>query len=345
MPTTTEHTTAPRTDRTATEHTTAPRTDRTAPEPDLDGLATPADPVRGYLDAIGRTPLLTAAEEVDLAKRIEAGVYAAELLRRSKTDPAALAGHDPAELTAVAADGSAAKLHMLNANLRLVVSIAKKHAHRGLALLDVVQEGNLGLIRAVEKFDYTKGFKFSTYATWWIRQAIGRGMAEQSRVVRLPVHVLDELAKVTRTQRELVQQLGRDVTAEEIAAVTGQSPERVADLRRVSRDPVSLDAPVGDEGGSVLGDLVLDATAPAASEVVEREELSGELERVIDTLPEREALIVRMRFGLYDGRPHTLDEIGRHVGLTRERIRQLEKSALAQLRKPDARAQLLDLAS
>jgi len=322
------------------------RTDSAASEPDLDAVGTPADPVRGYLDAIGRTPLLTAAEEVDLAKRIEAGVYAAGLLRRGETDPASLAGRrDRAELAAVAADGAAAKLHMMNANLRLVVSIAKKHTHRGMALLDVVQEGNLGLIRAVEKFDYTKGFKFSTYATWWIRQAIGRGMAEQSRVVRLPVHVLDELAKVTRTERELVQRLGRDVTAEEIAAVTGQKPERVTDLRRVSRDPVSLDAPVGDDGGSVLGDLVLDAIAPAASEVVEREELSGELERVIDTLPEREALIVRMRFGLYDGRPHTLDEIGRHVGLTRERIRQLEKSALAQLREPEARAQLLDLAS
>jgi RNA polymerase sigma factor (sigma-70 family) len=301
-------------------------TDSPASEPDLDAVGTPADPVRGYLDAIGRTPLLTAAEEVDLAKRIEAGVYAAELLRRGETDPASLAGRDWAELAAVAADGAAAKLHMMNANLRLVVSIAKKHTHRGMGLLDVVQEGNLGLIRAVEKFDYTKGFKFSTYATWWIRQAIAR-------------------AKVTRTERELVQRLGRDVTAEEIAAVTGQKPERVTDLRRVSRDPVSLDAPVGDDGGSVLGDLVLDAIAPAASEVVEREELSGELERVIDALPEREALIVRMRFGLYDGRPHTLDEIGRHVGLTRERIRQLEKSALAQLREPEARAQLLDLAS
>ena len=319
--------------------------DVTGTEPDLDAVAVPADPVRAYLDAIGRTPLLTAEEEVQLAKRIEAGVYATELLRRAETDPAALAGHDPGELALVAEDGAAAKMHMMNANLRLVVSIAKKYAHRGLALLDVVQEGNLGLIRAVEKFDYTKGFKFSTYATWWIRQSIGRGMAEQSRVVRLPVHVLDELAKVTRAQRQLTQELGRDVTVDEIAAVTGQAPQRVADLRRVSREPVSLDAPIGDDGSSVLGDLVLDAHAPAASEVVEGAELSGELERVIDMLPDREALIVRMRYGLHDGRPHTLDEIGRHVGLTRERIRQLEKEAMARLREPDARAQLLDLAS
>ncbi len=333
---------------TTTDHATAPLThlpDLPGSEPDLDGVAVPADPVRVYLAAIGRTPLLTAAEEVDLAKRVEAGLYAAELLRRAESDPAALGGRDAVDLTGVAADGAAAKMHMISANLRLVVSIAKKYAHRGLGQLDVVQEGNLGLIRAVEKFDYTKGFKFSTYATWWVRQAIGRGMAEQSRAVRLPVHVLDELAKVTRAQRELTQELGRDVTVAEIAAVTGQPPARVADLRRVSRDPVSLDAPVGDEGGSVLADLVLDAKAPAASEVVERAELSGELEHVIDLLPEREALILRLRFGLHDGRTHTLDEIGRQVGLTRERIRQLEKEALARLREPDARAQLLDLAS
>jgi RNA polymerase sigma factor (sigma-70 family) len=317
----------------------------TAPDPDLDGVATPADPVRGYLDAIGRTPLLTAAEEVELSKRIEAGVYAAHLLAQAEPADRAPGGHDRPDLEAVAADGAAAKLHMMNANLRLVVSIAKKHAHRGLGLLDVVQEGNLGLIRAVEKFDYAKGYKFSTYATWWIRQAIGRGLAEQSRVVRLPVHVLDELSKVTRTQRELVQQLGRDVTVEEIAAVTGQTPERVADLRRVSRDPVSLDAPIGDDGGSVLGDLVLDATAPAASEIVEREALSGELDRVLDHLPEREARILRLRFGLHDGRQRTLDEVGAELGLTRERIRQLEKEALGKLRAPDALEQLFDLAS
>ena len=308
-------------------------------------LTASADSVRAYLKQIGKVALLNAEEEVDLAKRIEAGLYSSERMRQSEEAGERLTNQMRRDLRWIKRDGERAKNHLLEANLRLVVSLAKRYTGRGMAFLDLIQEGNLGLIRAVEKFDYTKGFKFSTYATWWIRQAIGRGMAEQSRVVRLPVHVLDELAKVTRTERELVQRLGRDVTAEEIAEVTGQKPERVTDLRRVSRDPVSLDAPVGDDGGSVLGDLVLDAIAPAASEVVEREELSGELERVIDTLPEREALIVRMRFGLYDGRPHTLDEIGRHVGLTRERIRQLEKSALAQLREPEARAQLLDLAS
>ena len=321
-------------------------TDRRTVEPDLDEVVvTTADPVRAYLDAIGRTPLLTAAEEVEIARRIEAGVYAAELLRRAETDPAALADHDPADLALVAADGAAAKQHMLQANLRLVVSIAKKHSRRGLPLLDVVQEGNLGLIRAVEKFDWAKGYKFSTYATWWIRQAIGRGMAEQSRVVRLPVHVLEELAKVVRAERELDQRLGRDATVAELAESTGLAPDRVADLRRVSRDPVSLDAPVGDEGELVLGDLVLDATVPAAADLVERQAMSGELERLVDTLPERQARIVRLRFGLHDGRPRTLDEIGRQVGLTRERVRQLEKEALGRLRAPELSEQLLDLAS
>ena len=321
-------------------------TDRRTVEPDLDEVVvTAADPVRAYLDAIGRTPLLTAAEEVEIARRIEAGVYAAELLRRAGTDPAALADHDPADLALVAADGAAAKQHMLQANLRLVVSIAKKHSRRGLPLLDVVQEGNLGLIRAVEKFDWAKGYKFSTYATWWIRQAIGRGMAEQSRVVRLPVHVLEELAKVVRAERELDQRLGRDATVAELAESTGLAPDRVADLRRVSRDPVSLDAPVGDDGELVLGDLVLDATVPAAADLVERQAISGELERLVDTLPERQARIVRLRFGLHDGRPRTLDEIGRQVGLTRERVRQLEKEALGRLRAPELSEQLLDLAS
>ena len=321
-------------------------TDRRTVEPDLDEVVvTAADPVRAYLDAIGRTPLLTAAEEVEIARRIEAGVYAAELLRRAETDPAALADHDPADLALVAADGAAAKQHMLTANLRLVVSIAKKHSRRGLPLLDVVQEGNLGLIRAVEKFDWAKGYKFSTYATWWIRQAIGRGMAEQSRVVRLPVHVLEELAKVVRAERELDQRLGRDATVAELAESTGLAPDRVADLRRVSRDPVSLDAPVGDDGELVLGDLVLDATVPAAADLVERQAISGELERLVDTLPERQARIVRLRFGLHDGRPRTLDEIGRQVGLTRERVRQLEKEALGRLRDPELSEQLLDLAS
>jgi RNA polymerase primary sigma factor len=312
-------------------------------EPDLDELAPSADLVRVYLDGIGRTPLLTAAEEVELAKRIEAGVYAAELLRRAEGGEEVAYGHG--ELRALAADGQAAKAHMLRANLRLVVSVAKRYAHRGLPFLDVVQEGNLGLIRAVEKFDYRKGYKFSTYAMWWIRQAIGRGMAEQSRAVRLPVHLLEQLSKVTRAQRDLGQELGREPTAQEIAAVTGHTPERVEELRRVSRDPVSLDTPVGDDGDSVLGDLVLDATAPAPAEMVERQAVTGELERVIDTLPEREALIIRMRYGLYDGQPRTLEEIARHLGLTRERIRQLEKEALVRLRHPSSTRQLLDLAS
>jgi RNA polymerase primary sigma factor len=272
------------------------------------------DSLQLFFNEARRYPLLTAAEEIELAKRIEKGDLAA-------------------------------KDRMVNANLRLVISVARKYQGQGLPLTDLIQEGMLGLIRAVEKFDWRKGFKFSTYGTLWIRQAIGRGLAEQSRVVRLPVHVLDELSKVTRTQRELVQQLGRDVTAEEIAAVTGQAPERVADLRRVSRDPVSLDAPIGDDGGSVLGDLVLDATAPAASDIVEQHALSGEIDRVVDTLPEREARIIRLRFGLHDGRQRTLDEVGAELGLTRERIRQLEKEALHKLRAPDNREQLFDLAS
>ncbi len=318
---------------------------RPAEPADLDEVAPSADLVRTYLDAIGRTPLLTAAEEVDLAQRIEAGLYAAELLRRGDDDPHGLAGRDQAELAALADDGRAAKAHMLQANLRLVVSVARKHSRRDMPFLDVVQEGNLGLIRAVEKFDYRKGFKFSTYATWWIRQAIGRGTAEQSRVVRLPVHVLEELSKVHRTERGLTQRLGRDVTPSEVAEATGLAEQRVVELRRIGRDAVSLDSPVGDDGDTVLGDLVLREAAPPASELVERQAVTHELERVLDLLAEREALILRLRFGLLDGRPRTLDEVGRHVGLTRERVRQLEKEALARLREPSASRELLELAS
>ena len=312
---------------------------------DLDETGPTTDLMRVYLSEIGRTPLLTADEEVELAKTIEAGVYAAELLRRHDAGEAPLKAARRRALQAVADEGKQAKLHMMRANLRLVVSVAKKFGNRGVPLLDVVQEGNVGLIRAVEKFDYTKGFKFSTYATWWIRQAISRGLPEQARTIRLPVHVNEDVAKVARARRELSQKLVHAPTDEEIAEISGHTPERVAELRTFGRDPVSLDAPVGDDGGSVFGDLVLDASGPSAADTVEHRAMVTELGRLIDLLPEREALIVRMRFGLYDGRPHTLDEIGRHLGLTRERIRQLEKLALAKLRHPSISEELLDWAS
>ena len=312
---------------------------------DLDETGPTTDLMRVYLSEIGKTPLLTADQEVDLAKRIEAGVYASELLRRHDAREAPLKPARRKALEAVAEEGHQAKLHMLRANLRLVVSVAKKFGNRGVPLLDVVQEGNVGLIRAVEKFDYTKGFKFSTYATWWIRQAISRGLPEQARTIRLPVHVNEDVAKVARARRELTQRLVHAPTDEEIAAISGHTPERVAELRGYGRDPVSLDAPVGEEGDSVLGDLVLDATGPSAADTVEHRAMVSHLGRLIDRLPAREALIVRMRFGLYDGRPHTLDEIGTHLGLTRERIRQLEKLALAKLRHPSISEELLDWAS
>jgi RNA polymerase sigma factor (sigma-70 family) len=314
-------------------------------QPDLDEAAPLTDPVRVYLDQIGRTPLLTAEEEVDLAKRIEAGVYAGELLRRHDAGEETIPAAQLPDLARVADDGAAAKSHMVRANLRLVVSVAKKFGNRGLPLLDVVQEGNVGLIRAVEKFDYAKGFKFSTYATWWIRQAIGRGVPEQLRTVRLPVHVNEEVAKVARAQRELSQRLSRAPLSEEIAELAGLAADRVEELVRIGRDPVSLDTPIGNEGDARLGDLVHDATAPSAADAVEHQAMLAELQRVIDLLPEREATIVRMRFGLLDGRPRTLDEVGRHLGLTRERIRQLEKLALAKLRHPSVTEDLLDLAS
>ncbi|MDQ1628670.1 MAG: polymerase primary sigma factor [Actinomycetota bacterium] len=312
---------------------------------DLDEAAPAADLMRVYLNEIGRTALLSAAQEVELAKRIEAGVYAAELLRRHEAGEEKIAAALRRELTAVAADGAAAKDHMLRANLRLVVSVAKKFGNRGVPLGDIIQEGNVGLVRAVEKFDYAKGFKFSTYAMWWIRQAIGRGLPELSRTIRLPVHVNEEVAKVSRARRDLLQRLGRSPDPEEIAQHTGLAAERIVELSRIGRDPVSLDSPVGDDGDTVFGDLLVDTTESTTESAVEHGAMIDQLNQLLDRLPEREATIVRMRFGLYDGRAHTLDEVGRHLGLTRERIRQLEKLALAKLRHPSVSDELLDWAS
>jgi len=310
-------------------------------EVDLDEQVTStADPVKAYLSAIGRTPLLTAEQEVDLSVRIEVGLYAAHLLTAGDFTTAT-----EAELTELAADGLRARAHMLEANLRLVVSIAKRYPLRGLSFLDVVQEGNLGLVRAVEKFDYTKGFKFSTYATWWVRQAIGRAMAEQSRTVRLPVHMVEKISKMERTERMLRQELSRDPTDLELATAYGGTVEEIEDLRRVSRSTVSLDTPVGDDGETRVGDLVVDRDAADATEIVEQRAMNAQLHKVLGTLPEREATILALRFGLVDGRRHTLDEIGRQIGLTRERVRQLEKQALTELRHPSRSDKLFDFAA
>jgi RNA polymerase primary sigma factor len=309
---------------------------------DLDDQ-TPAigDSVHTYLKAIGRTRLLTAEEEVDLAKRIEAGLYAEHKLQDEPIADDQLRF----DLEEVAEDGRRAKAHMLEANLRLVVSVAKKYSDRGLSLLDVVQEGNLGLIRAVEKFDYTKGYKFSTYAMWWIRQAIQRGFADSARTIRLPVHVLEMLSKLSRVERDMHQRLGREPTPEELAVELDRTPEAVEELLRTSRQPISLDSTIGEDGETSIGDLIEDIDAPEASELVDRQLMADQLRRALDDLTPREATIMAMRFGLYDGNPHTLDEIGKHLGLTRERIRQLEKQSLSKLRHPSRARPLLDFAS
>ncbi|WP_326822473.1 RNA polymerase sigma factor [Streptosporangium sp. NBC_01756] len=312
------------------------------PTMDLDDQSSVmGDSVHTYLKSIGRRTLLTAAQEVELAKRIEAGLYAEAKLEAEPGLSAAVRD----DLEWVADDGRRAKDHMLEANLRLVVSVAKKYTDRGMALLDVVQEGNLGLIRAVEKFDYTKGYKFSTYAMWWIRQAIQRGFADSARTIRLPVHVLEMLSKLSRIERDMHQRLGREPTPEELAVELDKTPDQIEELLRTSRQPISLNATIGEDGETTIGDLIEDVDSPEASEVVDRQLLGEQLRGVLGNLSPREAKIMALRFGLVDGKPHTLDEIGKHLGLTRERIRQLEKESLSKLRHPSNTRPLLDWAS
>ena len=310
-------------------------------EDDNSGPST--DLVRAYLKEIGRVALLNAEQEVELAKRIEAGLFAAEKIRQS--DAGELRGVTKAirkDYDWLIADGQRAKDHLLEANLRLVVSVAKRYTGRGMAFLDLIQEGNLGLIRAVEKFDYTKGYKFSTYATWWIRQAITRAMADQARTIRIPVHMVEQINKLTRVQRQMLQDLGREPTAEELAKELDMTPDKVVEIQGYAREPVSLEQNVGDEGDSQLGDFIEDADAPIAAEVVSFGLLQRELDSVLKTLPEREAAVVALRFGLTDGQPRTLDEIGREFGLTRERIRQIEAKTLSKLRHPSRSQKLRD---
>ncbi len=289
------------------------------------------DLVKAYLREIGRVALLTAVEEVDLAKRIEAGLFAQEKLRMSAEEGLKLTPTMKRDLQWVARDGEKAKRHLLEANLRLVVSLAKRYQGRGLDLLDLVQEGNLGLVRAVEKFDYAKGYKFSTYATWWIRQALQRALADQGRTIRVPVHMAELITKVTRVRRELTQSLGRDPSAEEIGAQLEMTAAKVEEIIAFGRDTLSLQSPVGDDEAT-LGDFITDTESVDPVQAVESQMLQSQLNAVLDSLPERSAIVVRMRFGLDDGRPRTLDEVGRHLGLTRERIRQIERDTLAELR-------------
>ncbi|HEY3604390.1 MAG TPA: sigma-70 family RNA polymerase sigma factor [Sporichthyaceae bacterium] len=298
------------------------------------------DLVRFYLDEIGATALLTAEQEVDLAKRIEAGVFARHLLDDATENKTRLGPRRRRELLELAADGEAARDHMVRANLRLVVSVAKKFSGRDAPFLDIVQEGNLGLIRAVEKFDYGRGYKFSTYATWWIRQAIQRGLGELGRTVRLPVHVVEELSRLNRVERTMGAALGRRPSADELAAELEIEAGRVVELRRLNRAPVSLDAQVGEDGETRIADLICDDDAVAAAEIAEHNAMITQLRSMVAALPERQAAVLTMRFGLRDGVPRTLAEIAAPMGLTRERVRQLEKDALATLRGTDESAPL-----
>ncbi|WP_134050835.1 RNA polymerase sigma factor [Mycobacteroides franklinii] len=303
-------------------------------------LTASADSVRAYLKQIGKVALLNAEEEVELAKRIEAGLYATQIVTELTEKGEKLPAAQRRDMSWICRDGDRAKNHLLEANLRLVVSLAKRYTGRGMAFLDLIQEGNLGLIRAVEKFDYTKGYKFSTYATWWIRQAITRAMADQARTIRIPVHMVEVINKLGRIQRELLQDLGREPTPEELAKEMDITPEKVLEIQQYAREPISLDQTIGDEGDSQLGDFIEDSEAVVAVDAVSFTLLQDQLQSVLETLSEREAGVVRLRFGLTDGQPRTLDEIGQVYGVTRERIRQIESKTMSKLRHP-SRSQVL----
>ncbi len=303
-------------------------------------LTASADSVRAYLKQIGKVALLNAEEEVELAKRIEAGLFATQLMAEKADRGEKYSPKDRRDMAWICRDGDRAKNHLLEANLRLVVSLAKRYTGRGMAFLDLIQEGDLGLIRAVEKFDYTKGYKFSTYATWWIRQAITRAMADQARTIRIPVHMVEVINKLGRIQRELLQDLGREPTPEELAKEMDITPEKVLEIQQYAREPISLDQTIGDEGDSQLGDFIEDSEAVVAVDAVSFTLLQDQLQSVLETLSEREAGVVRLRFGLTDGQPRTLDEIGQVYGVTRERIRQIESKTMSKLRHP-SRSQVL----
>ncbi|MEO5781219.1 RNA polymerase sigma factor [Arthrobacter sp. PAMC25284] len=311
--------------------------DDDAPVQQVMSAGATADPVKDYLKQIGKVALLNAEQEVDLALRIEAGLFAEEKIN---ADDGSMDPKLKRELEFVIHDGKRAKNHLLEANLRLVVSLAKRYTGRGMLFLDLIQEGNLGLIRAVEKFDYTKGFKFSTYATWWIRQAITRAMADQARTIRIPVHMVEVINKLARVQRQMLQDLGREPTPEELALELDMTPEKVVEVQKYGREPISLHTPLGEDGDSEFGDLIEDSEAVVPADAVSFTLLQEQLHSVLDTLSEREAGVVAMRFGLTDGQPKTLDEIGKVYGVTRERIRQIESKTMSKLRHP-SRSQVL----
>ncbi|HJF66386.1 RNA polymerase sigma factor RpoD [Slackia equolifaciens] len=300
------------------------------------------DPVRMYLKEIGKVPLLNAAQEIDLAMKIEAGVAAAAELEKAEDEGIELDRRERRRLTRVEQVGLDAKQQLIEANLRLVVSIAKRYVGRGMLFLDLIQEGNLGLIRAVEKFDYTKGFKFSTYATWWIRQAITRAIADQARTIRIPVHMVETINKLVRIQRQLLQELGRDPSPEEIGEKMGLTAERVREIQKISQEPVSLETPIGEEEDSQLGDFIEDDAAIVPPDAASFSMMQEQLSKVLEGLAERERKVIMLRFGLEDGHPHTLEEVGRQFGVTRERIRQIESKTLAKLRHPNRSARLKD---